>query len=187
MRPSPGPSEIEAARVADATIAAAGAIATAQLTFAKVVSQADADCADQKAAADAKEQKAEAKAEADAATAIAKAEVQKLIADATAELVCAAQIENATTHAGERKRCQPPNLGELGDLLAADAIAAQADASQAEPAPLVRRDGRGGRPCGGHGGGHGGGQGGGDSCCQARAGLLRPASLEARAASVASR
>ena len=130
--------EIEAARVADATIAAAGAIATAQLTFAKVVSQAEADCADQKAAADATEQKAEAKAEADAATAIAKAEVQKLIADATAELVCAAQIENATTHAGERKRCQPPNLGELGDLLAADAIAAQADASQAEPAPLVR-------------------------------------------------
>ena len=48
--------------------------------------------------------------------------------------------------------------------LAADAIAAQADASQAEPAPLVRIDGRGGRPCGGHGGG--------DSCYQARAGLL---------------
>ena len=101
MRPSPGPSEIEAARVADATIAAAGAIATAQLTFAKVVSQAEADCADEIAAADSALQKAKAKADADAATAIAKAEVQKLIADATAELVCAARIENAVTAAGE--------------------------------------------------------------------------------------
>jgi len=51
------------------------------------------------------------------------------------------------------KRCQPPNLGELGDLLAADAIAAQADASQAEPAALVRIVGRRCRPRHGHGGG----------------------------------
>ena len=81
----------------DATIAATGAIATAQLTFAKVVSQAEADCTAAIAAADAKKQKAEA----DAATAIAQAEAQKLLADATAELVCAAQIENSVTHAGE--------------------------------------------------------------------------------------
>jgi len=38
-------------------------------------------------------------------------------------------------------------------MLAADAIAAQADASQAEPAPLVRIDGRRCRPRHGHGGG----------------------------------
>ena len=75
------------------------------------------------------------------------------------------------------KRCQPPNLGDLGDLLAAAAIAAQAHALQAEPAPLVRIDGRRCRPRHGHGGG---------ADARVSAGLLSPASPEARA-SVASR
>ena len=74
------------------------------------------------------------------------------------------------------KRCQPPNLGELGDLLAADAIAAQADASQAEPAPLVRMAWCTCRPSRGDGGVR--------RRPSERAGLLSPASLEARAASV---